>query len=143
MIDQESGINGTSDMTGCYLRSYTDYRFRRESHWNRVAEKFSHSGIKACYHRCLEALYRGIVPRGLNVLEIGCAKGELLASLAPTRGVGVDFSERMLKYARMNHQTLEFVRQDAHELSELNGPFDYIIFSDLCYFMPKNSEKNF
>ena len=56
--------------------------------------------------------------------------GDLLASLHPSHGVGVDFSEEMLSRARKRHPELEFHLLDAHDLSELEGVFDIIIFSD-------------
>jgi len=87
--------------------------------------------VRTGYHRRLASLYREIIPAGQRVLEVGCAKGDLLAALSPSRGVGVDFSERMLRHARNRHPSLEFLQGDAHDLSGLSGPFDYIIFSDL------------
>src|SRR5262245_32749031 len=43
---------------------------------------------------------RFLVPEGLRVLEIGCGTGQLLASLKPARGVGVDISAGMIEVAR-------------------------------------------
>jgi ubiquinone/menaquinone biosynthesis C-methylase UbiE len=108
-----------------------EYRSSREAHWEKVADNVSHSGLRSEYHRRLTELYREIVPPGQAVLEIGCARGELLASLAPARGVGVDFSERMLQHARQLYPDMEFVHGDAHSLADISGSFDYIIFSDL------------
>lgn len=39
--------------------------------------------------------FRFLVPEGLRVLEIGCSLGDLLASLKPARGLGIDLSEAM------------------------------------------------
>jgi len=121
----------SNSMASSYSRSSVQYRARRESHWNRLADTFSHNGLRGEYHRRLQALYQEIIPPGQAVLEIGCAKGALLAALSPSRGVGVDFSKRMLSQARELHPSLEFVQGDAHQLGGITGPFDYIIFSDL------------
>src|SRR3990172_6820793 len=51
---------------------------------------------------------RFLVPEGLQVLDLGCGSGELLAALKPSRGVGVDFSERMVEVARDKHPEYEF-----------------------------------
>lgn len=118
-------------MTTSYSQVYAAYQTRRKAHWDRLADSFSHNGVKSCYHRRITALYREIIPPGQALLEIGCAKGELLAALSPSRGVGVDFSERMLSQARERHPSLEFILGDAQNLEEISGPFDYIIFSDL------------
>ena len=65
----------------------------------------------------LQEIYRFHVSPNQHVLEIGCANGNLLAALHPSRGVGVDFSEAMIQHAKANHPTLEFIHADAHDLS--------------------------
>jgi SAM-dependent methyltransferase len=76
---------------------------------------------------------RFLIPEGRRVLALGCGTGKLLAALKPSRGVGVDFSPKMIEVARANHPELEFYTGDVEEPAELahiNGPFDYIILSD-------------
>jgi SAM-dependent methyltransferase len=87
------------------------------------------------YHRFLERLLAFLVPRGASVLELGCGTGDLLASLAPARGVGLDLSPRMVALARArypaaDHPALTFLAGDA-EAPPLAGTFDYVIMSDL------------
>jgi len=53
-----------------------------------------------------------------------------LAALRPSRGVGIDLSERMLDRARARHGQLTFVHADVHEFL-LREKFDFIILSDL------------
>src|SRR5207249_3263505 len=65
-----------------------------------------------------------------SVLELGCARGDLLAALKPTMGVGVDFSEEMINAASRRHPSLRFVHADVHAL-EVTEKFDVIILSDL------------
>ena len=84
----------------------------------------------AFYSRQITRLYRFLVPDGLNVLELGCGHGDLLAGVKPSFGVGVDFSEHMVRQARQKHPGLHFIRCDAHDLC-LNKSFDIIILSDL------------
>ncbi|MHB8836063.1 MAG: glycosyltransferase [Candidatus Methylomirabilia bacterium] len=86
------------------------------------------------YHERLAQIVRFHVPPGASVLEIGCGQGDLLATLAPSRGVGVDLSPRMLDLARERHPGLEFVLADAELLPEI-GTFDYIILSDLVGYL--------
>jgi SAM-dependent methyltransferase len=73
------------------------------------------------------------VPPGLRVLELGCGKGDLLASLGPVEGVGVDFSPAMIEQAQHRHPELRFVLTDAHDVAQLSGPFDVIVLSDLLH----------
>ena len=82
------------------------------------------------YHKLLEKYFSFIVPENNKVLEIGCGTGDLLASLKPSRGVGVDFSMKVIEIAKSNYPDLDFIIQDAERL-EINETFDYIILSDL------------
>jgi SAM-dependent methyltransferase len=82
------------------------------------------------YHARLSEIYRAIVPPGERVLEIGSGQGDLLASLRPAAGVGVDFSPEMLARARIRHPHLSLLAGDAQELPTA-GTFDYTVLSDL------------
>jgi len=101
--------------------------------WDTVARmRDSWRGWGGSYHRRLAEVYRFLVSPGQRVLEIGCGLGDLLAAVAPTRGLGVDFSSEMVKRAITRHPTLEFIHADAHDLSFLKETFDVIILSDLA-----------
>jgi hypothetical protein len=76
---------------------------------------------------------RFLIPPNANVLEIGCGEGQLLAALAPARGVGLDFSAEMIRIAREKYPRLEFLvgnAEDPATLRGISGPFDYIVISD-------------
>lgn len=107
------------------------YQKDRIAHWDRVAQlagkRFRIGGF---YHRLLNHYYRFFIPPGLKVLELGCGRGDLLASLEPAYGVGVDFSEEMVRQAARRHPDLLFICADAHELY-FKETFDVIILSDL------------
>jgi len=66
----------------------------------------------------------------MRVLELGCGQGDLLAALRPSRGVGIDLSERMLDRGRVRHAHLTFFHADVHDFL-LREKFDFIILSDL------------
>ncbi|MBP2676984.1 MAG: methyltransferase protein [Deltaproteobacteria bacterium] len=86
------------------------------------------------YYEEVERIVRFHVPPGSSVLEIGCGTGDLLAALAPSRGVGLDISLKTLEIARSKHHGLTFLAGDAEDLP-LSEPFDYILLSDLIgYF---------
>src|SRR5467141_3806420 len=71
-----------------------------------------------------------LIPEGARVLELGCGTGDLLADLAPSYGVGVDFSAGMIAQARSAHPHLTFVLGDIEDGSfvrGLPGPFDVIL----------------
>ena len=108
------------------------YQQARIDHWNAIARKRdSWQGMGDWYHQRLHEIYRFHISPDQNVLEVGCAEGQLLASLKPARGVGVDFSEEMICRAKKHYPQLDFIQADAHDLSALNETFDVIILSDL------------
>lgn len=108
------------------------YQQERIEHWNRNALLqdgwTSLSGRH--YHRRITQAYQTLVPPGRRVLELGCAQGDLLAALRPAVGVGVDFSEEMIRRATERHPELRFIEADAHDVP-LDETFDFIILSDL------------
>ncbi len=87
------------------------------------------------YHRLLERYYRFLIPAGARVLEVGCGFGNLLAAVAPSRGVGIDFAGSIVARARELHPELEFHVAAAGEF-EGAEKFDYIILSDLANDLP-------
>jgi len=125
-----SGMKGaeTAATKSAKARVYTEARQR---HWDRVAMARDVSrSMGSYYHARVSEVYRHVVPPGRNVLEIGCGEGDLLASLEPSRGMGVDFSGEMLRLAAKRHPSLSFIQADAHEL-KLDETFDTIVISDL------------
>ena len=121
-----SNKNNLFDPTG------QTYQQTRSTHWDGIARKRdTWKGLGQWYHQRLTEIYRFYVTPNLRVLEIGCADGRLLASLQPSRGVGVDFSEEMIHRAKEKYPHFEFMHADAHDLSALTEPFDVILLSDL------------
>jgi ubiquinone/menaquinone biosynthesis C-methylase UbiE len=87
-------------------------------------EKWRKKG--AYYHKELEKYLRFLVPSGSSVVEIGCGTGELLASLDPSRGLGVDLSPQMVEIAREKFPDLEFEVGDLEDL-HIDEKFDYVV----------------
>lgn len=82
------------------------------------------------YYEDQQRYMRFLIPQGLRVLEIGCGLGDLLAAVNPSRGVGVDLSEMMVKEAARRHPSLEFRVGDCESL-DLDETFDVIVLADL------------
>jgi SAM-dependent methyltransferase len=110
-------------------RGFVEFQETRRTFWNAISSRTGLWG--GYYHARLEACYRHLVPVGAKVLEIGCGRGDLLAALQPTIGVGIDFAGNFIESALMRHPKLTFVAADAHELTFDERTFDYIIFSDI------------
>src|SRR5437764_2808773 len=76
---------------------------------------------------------RFLIPPGKRVLELGCGRGDLLAALEPSYGVGVDFAPKAIAKANELHPGLRFVCGDVEDpdtLVSIEGPFDYIVIAD-------------
>jgi SAM-dependent methyltransferase len=86
------------------------------------------------YHRQIERLARFFIPEGASVLEIGCSTGELLSSLKPRRGVGIDLSREQIEIARRKYPALEFQVGDAEALA-LDEKFDFVVLSDVIGYL--------
>lgn len=110
---------------------YKNYQNTRIAHWDQIAKSSDRwAGCGAYYHKRLQDVLQFVVPSGQRIIEIGCGQGDLLASLKPSHGVGVDFSDEMIKRAQVCHPDLNFVQADAHELDQ-QTKFDFVILSDL------------
>jgi 2-polyprenyl-3-methyl-5-hydroxy-6-metoxy-1,4-benzoquinol methylase len=106
------------------------------SHFDTVAPDYDRWKAKAHrYYDALKASLREIVPPGSRVLEVGCATGDILASLEPEEGVGLDISPAMIELAARKHPGLEF---RVHDL--MRGPlderFDYVVAADVAEHVP-------
>ncbi len=109
----------------------SEYKQTHIAQWDAVARKRDNwRGWGNFYHRRLSEIFRFLINPGQRVLEIGCGTGDLLASLKPEHGIGVDFSAEMIRRGREKHAELDFIQADAHDLSSMNETFDAIIFSD-------------
>ncbi len=86
------------------------------------------------YHDLVTAVCQATVQPGSSVLELGSGAGDLLAALAPGRGVGVDVSHGMVELARSRHPHLRF-EHAAGEDVRLGETFDYVVLSDVLPYV--------
>jgi SAM-dependent methyltransferase len=89
--------------------------------------------FNAAYHEDDNKFMRFLIPPGKRVLELGCGRGDLLAALKPSYGVGIDFGAETIQKANARHPELYFVLGDAEDpatLEAIEGPFDYIVIAD-------------
>ena len=63
-------------------------------------EQESWRKFNAAYHEDDFRFMRFLIPPGKRVLELGCGTGDLLAALAPSYGVGIDFGPQALARAQ-------------------------------------------
>ena len=96
-------------------------------------EQYRGGKFNAAYREDDRKFMRFLIPPGKRVLELGCGRGDLLAALEPSYGVGVDFSARTIAKANELHPDLNFILGDVEDpatLRAIEGPFDYIVIAD-------------
>ena len=106
------------------LRAEIEAGLDEAERWRKTNEAYHADDLK---------FMRFLIPPGKRVLELGCGTGELLASLAPSHGVGIDFAQAPLDRAKARYPHLAFVLGDAEDrvtLGQIEGPFDYIVVAD-------------
>jgi SAM-dependent methyltransferase len=121
-----SGILSSTDATGALptpegIAAFWDRLASERDYWKRR---------NAYFHADLKRFYKLCVPAGASVLEVGCGMGDLLASLGPSRGVGIDISPGTVEIAKGRYPHLEFRVMDAEHL-QLEETFDYVVVSQL------------
>lgn len=92
------------------------------------------------YYRDLERLHQFLIPPGARVLEIGAGLGDLLGSVAPAVGVGIDFSPAVVDLARRRHPDLHFYCLDGEalepeQLAPEHRQFDYILLAGVLGYL--------
>jgi SAM-dependent methyltransferase len=115
---------------GKFEREFSQYREVRIASWTAAASDVDKSW-GGYYRRRLREVFCLLIPAGASVLEIGCARGDLLAATKPATGVGIDLTPGMIAVARARHRNLEFHVADVHELDLSGRTFDFIILSDI------------
>ncbi len=100
-------------------------------HYNRLAPKRDEYRVRnKYYYALLEKQYQYFIPKGRKILEVGCSAGDLLASLQPQRGVGIDISPAMIDIAVKKNPQM-FFHCGTIDDYPVEEKFDYIICSGL------------
>jgi len=122
-----------SDVTASLHLSSHRKRDLLEHYETNVDELDRWRQFNAAYHEDDYKFMRFLIPPGKRVLELGCGRGDLLAALKPSYGVGIDFGAETIQKANARHPELYFVLGDAEDpatLEAIEGPFDYIVIAD-------------
>ncbi len=84
--------------------------------------------FNAAYREDDRKFMRFLIPPGKRVLELGCGRGELLAALRPSYGVGVDFGARTIAKAKELHP-VEDIDDTLRRVHHLCAPSTRIFIS--------------
>lgn len=109
---------------------------KMKDYFNRLGKRRKERGISAYYWNEIKHYCNYFSHEDSSVLEIGCGSGDLLASIAGSRKVGIDFSEEYISWAKDKHkdQNIEFHVMDANNIT-LSETFDMVVISNLIGFV--------
>lgn len=100
-----------------------------EKHFDIVAKKYDYYKNKnSFYYSNLKKLLRELIPACKRVMEVGTGTGDLLSSVKPKFGWGMDISSEMIKVARRKY------KNKGSLMFATNWPtskFEYIFMSDV------------
>ena len=75
-----------------------------------------------------------ITDKNSKIIEIGCGTGEILGTLAPQVGIGVDISQEMIKIAQFKYPRYSFYCQGLANI-DIKEKFDYVILPDVIEYI--------
>lgn len=111
-----------------------------EKYFDIVAASYDSGKIKySYYYENLKKLLKTLIPKNKKVFEIGCGTGDLLISVKPKYGYGMDISNQMIRIASAKYLKklqIHFSTQWPKE------KYDYIFMSDVIEHL-ENPEKTF
>jgi 2-polyprenyl-3-methyl-5-hydroxy-6-metoxy-1,4-benzoquinol methylase len=106
-----------------------------EKHFNKIAIDYDYYKKKnSFYYDNLKYFLKQEIPNKALVLEIGCGTGDLLASLNPKVGYGMDISGEMIKIAKAKHKSKNNL---IFSTKFSKAKFDYIFMSDVIEHLEK------
>ena len=114
------------------------FKTRIKKHYDEIGDtRRKWRDKNAYYHHSVLSYLRFVVPEGKRVLVLGSSTGDILASLNPSYGVGLDISGRMADLARKHYPEYEFIEADAEDPSSwgLRATFDMIVMPSLIGYL--------
>ena len=80
-----------------------------QEHFGRIASVWDYwHNRNRFYHTKMRNLVQGMIPPEAKVLDVGSGTGDLLASLKPARGIGLNLAQELSDLARRKYPKLEF-----------------------------------
>lgn len=97
-------------------------------------DKLYYRRLNKTYYQDLEGIHNLLIPKDQRVLEIGCGTGDLLASLQPSYGAGIELDSKISQIASERHNHLDIFNLNAEEMLPENignpEPFDIIVINN-------------
>jgi 2-polyprenyl-3-methyl-5-hydroxy-6-metoxy-1,4-benzoquinol methylase len=105
-------------------------------YFNELARKRKERRFSAYYWNEITHYINYFSHEDSSVLEVGCGRGDLLASIAGSHKTGIDFSDEHIRWAQERYagKGIEFLVMDANNIT-LNRTYDLIILSNLIGYV--------
>lgn len=125
------------------ISRHAEWQIKRKKHLLDWAEKTAPNRDRwrrrnSYYYQDEARFLRFLIPTDSRILEFGCGTGDLLGSLEPSYGVGIDISESMILLAKERYPHLKFTCEDIDDLNERSvdiARFDYVILADTIGYL--------
>jgi SAM-dependent methyltransferase len=99
----------TDQHESLYDRLLREHNTRIGAHFNELADNYLDlKDRNRYYNNFLVRWCQSFISPGKKVLEVGCGRGDVLNELKPAEGLGIDFSEQMVKRAANQFPHLDF-----------------------------------
>ncbi len=108
-----------------------------KDYFERVAPVWEHWREKnSFYHRKMQNLVGGMIPPGSRILELGSGTGDMLASLKPSRGIGLNVAPALTERAQQKYPQYEFhtVETDSARMPSGFEP-QYILMTNMLDYV--------
>lgn len=103
-----------------------------QHHFDQLASVYDErKNYYSFYYDSLKKLLATLIPPDQTILEIGCGTGELLASLKPQKGYGIDISFQMIELSRQKYRRQKNLHFYSSYKKIPHVNFDYIFMSDV------------
>jgi len=113
----------------------TNHQLFIKNYFNSFSPDFEKYRKKRSYYYDKISRYCGyFINPSQSVLEIGCATGDLLASVNGSYKLGIDISDKLIEIARTKYPEIQFKTTAVEEL-EVERPFDVIILSNVVGYL--------
>lgn len=87
----------------------SEYNSETATHFDQIAENFhDYKKQNHYYHSYLKKWCLSQLPPERTVLDVGCGRGDVLHACNPSKGVGIDLSEKMIEHAQQEYSDFQF-----------------------------------
>ncbi len=92
--------------------------------------------IQKSFHLQIKRLLAARIQENMAILEWGCGRGDLLASLKPSIGLGIDLSPEMVRQAKQRHEMDQLTFRQGDILKDkIESVFDHIVLDYLTGYI--------